>query len=94
MRTIDIHAHWYPEEWIRLFEKDGPKEGASLERKDGKYHLKAKHITNAFDERFVGVSSRIEAMDARRIDVQDRRVRSMLQPRATLPVRDDADGGA
>ena len=42
MKTIDIHAHWYPEEWIRLFEKDGAKEGVSLERKDGKYHLKAK----------------------------------------------------
>ena len=35
MKTIDIHAHWYPQEWIRLFEKDGAKEGASLERKDG-----------------------------------------------------------
>jgi aminocarboxymuconate-semialdehyde decarboxylase len=69
MKTIDIHAHWYPEEWIRLFEKDGPKEGASLERKDGKYHLKAKHITNAFDDRFVVVSERVKAMDARGIDV-------------------------
>jgi len=69
MTTIDIHAHWYPEEWIRLFEKDGPKEGASLERKDGKYHLKAKSITNAFDERFVVVSERVKEMDKRRIDV-------------------------
>ena len=32
MRTIDIHAHWYPEEWLRLFEKDGPGEDAKLER--------------------------------------------------------------
>lgn len=69
MKTIDIHAHWYPEEWIRLFEKDGAKEGASLERKDGKYHLKAKHITNAFDERFVVVPERIREMDKRRVDV-------------------------
>src|SRR2546430_3074424 len=69
MPTIDIHAHWYPQEWIRLFEKDGAKEGASLERRDGKYHLKAKHITNAFDERFVVVDERVKAMDERRIDV-------------------------
>src|SRR5260221_3101125 len=69
MKTIDIHAHWYPEEWIRLFEKDGPKESASLERKDGKYHLKAKNITNAFDERFVVVAERIKEMDKRRVDV-------------------------
>src|SRR5258708_4878603 len=69
MPTIDIHAHWYPQEWIRLFEKDGAKESASLERRDGKYHLKAKSITNAFDERFVVVAERISAMDKRGIDV-------------------------
>lgn len=48
MRTIDIHAHWYPQEWLTLFPKEGAKEGASLERAaDGRYHLRAKHITNA-----------------------------------------------
>ena len=69
METIDIHAHWYPQEWIRLFEKDGPKEGASLERKEGKYHLKVKHITNAFDERFVVVDERVGEMNKRGVDV-------------------------
>ena len=69
MRTVDIHAHWYPEEWLRVFQKDGAAEGASLEKRDGKYHLKAKHITNAFDERFVVVDERVKAMDQRRIDV-------------------------
>ena len=69
MATIDIHAHWYPEEWIALFTKDGAKEGASLEKRDGKFHLKAKNITNAFDERFVVVSERIAEMDKRGVDV-------------------------
>ena len=23
VRTIDIHAHWYPADWLRLFERDG-----------------------------------------------------------------------
>ena len=70
MRTIDIHSHWYPQEWLRLFERDGPKEGAALERgADGSYRLRAKHITNAFDERFVVVAERISEMDKRGIDV-------------------------
>jgi aminocarboxymuconate-semialdehyde decarboxylase len=70
MRAIDIHAHWYPQEWLDVFVKEGAREGASLERgADGIYRLKAKHITNAFDERFVVVSQRVEAMDKRRIDV-------------------------
>src|SRR5262245_66634271 len=68
MKTIDIHAHWYPEQWLRVFEKDGAKEGASLER-GKKYQLKAKHITNAFDERFVVVDERIREMDKRKVDV-------------------------
>jgi len=70
MKTIDIHAHWYPEEWIRLFERDGAKESASLQRTGGGgYRLQAKQITNAFDERFVVVSERVKEMDKRGIDV-------------------------
>ena len=70
MKTIDIHAHWYPAEWIRVFEKEGGKESASLQRTDGGgYRLQAKHMTNAFDERFVVVDERIKEMDKRGIDV-------------------------
>ena len=69
MRAIDIHAHWYPKEWLEVFEKDGAREGALLERASGGYRLKAKNITNAFDERFVVVSQRVQEMDKRKIDV-------------------------
>jgi aminocarboxymuconate-semialdehyde decarboxylase len=69
MRALDIHAHWYPKEWLAVFEKEGAREGASLERGAGGYRLKAKHIVNAFDERFVVVAQRVEEMDKRRIDV-------------------------
>jgi aminocarboxymuconate-semialdehyde decarboxylase len=69
MRAIDIHAHWYPKEWLEVFEKDGAREGAALERVPGGYRLKAKQITNAFDERFVVVSQRVAEMDKRRIGV-------------------------
>src|SRR5689334_5808399 len=69
MRTVDIHAHWYPEEWLALFVKDGAKEGASLERTGDRFFLRVKHITNGFDQRFVVVDERVKAMDERRIDV-------------------------
>ena len=59
MKTIDIHAHWYPKEWLDLLEKDGPKEDAALERTAGGYRIRAKHITNAFDERFVPLDPRV-----------------------------------
>jgi len=70
MRTVDIHAHWYPVEWLNLFEKDGLKEGAVLERHAKGYRLRAKHIVNAFDERFVDLASRIATMEEKGIDVR------------------------
>src|SRR5437773_2594255 len=69
MRAIDIHAHWYPQEWLQLFEKDGAKEGARLERTAGGYRLRTETLVNAFDERFVDLASRIEKMDEKRIGV-------------------------
>jgi aminocarboxymuconate-semialdehyde decarboxylase len=70
MKTVDVHAHWYPQEWLRLFEKDGGRDGAALERLPaGAYRLRAEHITNAFDERFVGLESRLRKMDEIGIDV-------------------------
>ena len=69
MRAIDIHAHWYPKEWLEVFEKEGTREGALLDRVAGGYRLKAKHIAGAFDERFVVVKERIAEMDRRRIGV-------------------------
>jgi aminocarboxymuconate-semialdehyde decarboxylase len=71
MRTIDIHAHWYPREWLDLLARDGAGEGAKLERTaEGGYKIQAKHIANAFDERFVGLEDRLQAMDKRKVDVQ------------------------
>ena len=69
MRSVDIHAHWYPEEWLALFVKDGAKESASLERTGDRFFLRVKHITNGFDQRFVVVDERVKAMDERHIDV-------------------------
>jgi aminocarboxymuconate-semialdehyde decarboxylase len=68
-RTVDIHAHWYPAEWLRLFERDGPKEGARLERADGRYTVRTERISNSFDEEFVDLERRLAAMDRTGVDV-------------------------
>jgi aminocarboxymuconate-semialdehyde decarboxylase len=69
MRTIDIHAHWYPHEWLRVFERDGPKEGARLERKGKGYVVHTERMSNAFDEEFVDLGLRLEGMRRQRVDV-------------------------
>ena len=69
MRTVDIHAHWYPAEWLRLFERDGAREGAELKRSDKGYALRTERLTNAFTEEFVDLDRRLAAMDRAGVDV-------------------------
>jgi aminocarboxymuconate-semialdehyde decarboxylase len=69
VRTVDIHAHWYPREWIALIDRDGAAEGASIERTATGYVARTARIVNPFDERFVDLDARLEAMNAQRVDV-------------------------
>ena len=68
-RVVDIHAHWYPSEWLRLFERDGSKEGAKLERGAKGYTIRTQRIVNAFDDEFVHLDLRLAGMDRQRVDV-------------------------
>jgi aminocarboxymuconate-semialdehyde decarboxylase len=69
-RTIDTHAHWYPPEWLKLFERDGSKEGARLERSASGYTIRTERITNAFTEEFVDLGLRLAGMDRQGVDTQ------------------------
>jgi aminocarboxymuconate-semialdehyde decarboxylase len=70
MKTVDIHAHWYPIEWIRLFEKDAAKDGGTLERlPGGGYRIRTKLVLNQFDESYVDLSRVLSVMDKRKVDV-------------------------
>ena len=68
--AIDIHAHWYPREWLALFEKDGAGEGALLERSGSGYLIRTERIVNAFDEEFVELDLRLEGMKRQGVAVQ------------------------
>jgi len=68
-RAIDTHAHWYPVDWLKLFERDGAAEGARLEHTATGYTIRTERIVNAFDEQFVDLGLRLEGMDRQRIDV-------------------------
>ncbi len=68
-RAVDTHAHWYPADWLKLFARDGAAEGARLERSAKGYTIRTERIGNAFDEQFVDLGLRLEAMDRQRVDV-------------------------
>ena len=55
---------------MRLFERDGATEGASLERNGAKYTVRTQRIVNSFDEEFVDLGLRLEGMKRQGVDVQ------------------------
>jgi aminocarboxymuconate-semialdehyde decarboxylase len=68
--AVDTHAHWYPADWLALFARDGAAEGAHLEHTAKGYTIRTERIVNAFDEQFVDLGLRLEAMDRQRVDIQ------------------------
>ena len=70
MKTIDIHAHWYPVEWLRLMEQDAERFGGKLQRTPKGYAIATQLLTNAFTDEFVDLDRRLAAMDRTGVDVQ------------------------
>ena len=68
-RVIDIHAHWYPIDWLKLFERDGAAEDAKLERTAKGYTIRTARIVNAFDDEFVHLELRLAGMERQRVDM-------------------------
>ncbi|MGE5526431.1 MAG: amidohydrolase family protein [Rhodospirillaceae bacterium] len=67
--AIDLHAHWYPKEWIALLERDGPGHGGSVSRMKGMTHISGGGIANAIDDSFIDLDLRLQKMDAAKVDV-------------------------
>jgi len=70
MTTIDIHAHWYPAEWLRLMEQDSERCGGKLQRTPKGYLITTQLLTNAFTDEFVELDRRLAGMDRTGVDVQ------------------------
>ena len=67
--TVDTHAHWYPKKWLDLVAKDGPSQGASIDRSASGYTFTGGKLANAFTEEFVSLELRLEGMDRQGVDV-------------------------
>jgi aminocarboxymuconate-semialdehyde decarboxylase len=68
--VIDTHAHWYPQAWVDMLAKEGPKYGAQV-GKNNKGYLTTKRgmWTGVFTPDFVDLSERIKAMDRQGVDM-------------------------
>jgi aminocarboxymuconate-semialdehyde decarboxylase len=78
MRHIDIHAHWYPEEWVALLEKEAPAIGARVARNEhGHLTLAVPEYRATFQRSYIDLDTRLKAMDETRVDVH---ALSLTQP--------------
>ena len=76
--SIDIHAHWYPEAWVRLLETEGPANGAEIGRNPrGNVTFAVPKYKATFQQTYIDLPSRLREMDAARVDVH---ALSLTQP--------------
>ena len=68
MKTIDIHAHWFPVEWVRLMEQDAERFGATLKRTPKGYQITTALLANVFTDEFVDLDRRLAGMDRTGVD--------------------------
>ena len=68
---VDVHAHFYPEEFLALLDRHGTEQGASLGRDpDGTRYLRFEGIRYyAYTSAFTYIHHRLATMDAAGVDV-------------------------
>lgn len=83
MKIINTHAHWYPQEWVDLLEKEGAANGAEMGRNargEVSFNFAGTQFRGADEEagrgkivfRFdqIDIDERLKTMNAQRVDVQ------------------------
>jgi aminocarboxymuconate-semialdehyde decarboxylase len=64
VRVIDVHAHWYPPEWVALMEREGDANGAKIGRNSRGYVTAAvPGLSVSFAPQYIDIHSRLQAMD-------------------------------
>ena len=73
LRVIDAHAHWYPQEFVTLMEKEGPANGAKM-GKDAEGNAVVLSVnggtqTSVMRRNMIDLDLMIKEMDARKVNM-------------------------
>ncbi|HVL58677.1 MAG TPA: amidohydrolase family protein [Burkholderiaceae bacterium] len=84
---VDVHAHWYPKEWLDLLSEHGPAQGVEWREIAGKGpQFRVGHVTTGpAGARFVDLDARLQAMDEQGVAVH---AMSLSQPMVYWADRD------
>jgi aminocarboxymuconate-semialdehyde decarboxylase len=68
--VIDTHAHWFPDEWVKLIVAEASRHGAKLGRNDkGDPTFITEKMVQTFAPVFIDLDLRLQAMDAAGVDM-------------------------
>lgn len=68
---IDVHSHFFPEEFLHLIERDGPPHGAGVDRRGAMSFLSMPgHPPTPLAPQFIDATARLARLDATGIGVQ------------------------
>ncbi|MFO0462098.1 MAG: hypothetical protein ACK50I_23335, partial [Burkholderiales bacterium] len=85
---VDVHAHWYPDAWLRELSRRGPAHGLEWKDVEGKGpQFRYGHVTTGpAGPRFVDLDARLAAMAEQGVAVH---ALSLSQPMVYWAGRDD-----
>jgi aminocarboxymuconate-semialdehyde decarboxylase len=70
VRVIDAHAHWHSPDFVALLEKEGGANGAKMGRNArGQVTFNFPGYTTVFQETYMDLGIRLQAMDAAGVDI-------------------------
>jgi aminocarboxymuconate-semialdehyde decarboxylase len=79
-RLIDVHAHWYPPEWVALMEREGDANGAKIGRNQrGNVTATIPNLSVSFQPQYIDIETRLASMDKAGVAVH---ALSLTQPMA------------
>lgn len=66
VRVIDVHAHWYPPEWLDLIEKEAAANGATRVERNARGNMAVviPGLSVSFQPQYTDIPSRLKSMDA------------------------------
>lgn len=91
--VVDIHAHYYPPEWVRLMREDGLRHGARYAEgpQGGLVHVQGEIPSGPITPEFVDLDLRLAAMDRQGVQWQ---ALSLTQPMAYFEDADFSEAAA
>ena len=68
--VVNPHAHWFPEEWIKLVEAEGAPYDIRMRRDGAVWHMESPKLNVTMSPEYFDLGERIRRMDQRGVDVQ------------------------